>query len=663
MARPKKKAKSPDEHIQDVIATIVVDSEYRQSASMRNEMNMEFESIVDILEGKRNEKDYDWMSDYSLPELISILQTDASSWVSVMFQSRDYCEVKLDGDTQEDFAKAKAAKRCLNKTLNDRDIFYYPKYVRLRLINAIIGECYILGWWEQKLKTEKRTHILHKPVIQDFIHPVTGEKSQRTVITQEQKQVEIKRPLVDHFNFDVIEPRNVFTDSKYCYTAQQKDWITIRSEASYSDLKRDEEMNQYSNLDKVKEAIRGVNKKSDTAKETYAKGEDGEISKTPVQYFDIIDRYGKFWAVVTERDSYDNPYKATAGLDEQGLPLEKAELIQMIITFVIIGSTKIMIRFKPTDYLDAENKPFIPICRGWCYVHPTKDTGLSDGKYLHQLQVAIDDNYNMGSDRTKLATLPTLIGNKNALDDNSTIYFEPEHVIEVNDVNNDLKELKISDDVSGTINNHNVLRGYAEQVSATYPTTMGGLPEKTSTTATAVAGADTRTNQRQNYKSMTFEYMFLQEFYWMILQMTYRFAHDETILKMLGEDAKHFDANEDYTYTPVTSNIESEYKKEKKIQLYDQNIGRLQGLAKVLPKVIPIISHMERRILELQGDEYKQIAKMLEDLSKSQPQAEPQGEDVKDAKDTATSNQAGVPMSTMEKATRNTAGDIRGGIQ
>jgi len=54
---------------------------------------------------------------------------------------------------------------------------------------------------------------------------------------------------------------------------------------------------------------------------------------------------------------------------------------------------------------------------------------------------------------------------------------------------------------------------------------------------------------------------------------------------------------------------------------------------------------------------------MLEDLSKSQPQAEPQGEDVKDAKDTATSNQSGVPMSTMEKATRNTAGDIRGGIQ
>jgi len=174
MARKKSKKLIPEEEVQNIIGTIVVDSEYRQSASMRNEMNMEFESIVDILEGKRNEKDYDWMSDYSLPELISILQTDASSWVSVMFQSRDYCEVKLDGDTQEDFAKAKAAKRCLNKTLNDRDIFYYPKYVRLRLINAIIGECYILGWWEQKLKTEKRTHILHKPVIQDLFTPLQG---------------------------------------------------------------------------------------------------------------------------------------------------------------------------------------------------------------------------------------------------------------------------------------------------------------------------------------------------------------------------------------------------------------------------------------------------------------------------------------------------------
>ena len=664
MARPKKEKniRSVEDKVADVIATIVVDSEYKNAASMKSDENMEFESLIDILEGKRNEKDYDWMSDYTLPELISIIQTDASSWASVMFQSRDFCEVKLDGDNPDDFLKAKSAKKCINQTLNDRDIFYYQKYMKLRLINSLIGRCYILAWWEQELKSEDITVQVAKTVMQNVQDPQTGQTVQRPSIQRVQKKQTISRPLTDHFNFEVVDPRNVFTDSKYCYTAQQKDWITIRSEASYTDLKRDEQKNRYFNLDKVKDALQGQPKDTDTKKETYGKGEDGSIPKTPVTYFDIIDRYGKFWAMVTDRDKYGNPKRSTPGVDEAGLPKDGAELIEMIITFVIIGSTKIMIRFQPTPFIDAQDKPYKPIVRGWCYVHPSKDIGLSDGKYLHQLQIAGDDNFNMGMDRVKLATLPTLIGNKNALDDNSTVYFEPEHVIEVNDVNNDLKEIKIQDNIQGSLQVGAVLKSYSEMVTATYPTTMGALPDKAATTATAVAGADSRTNQRQNYKSLTFEYSFLVEFYWTILQMTYRFAHNDTIMKMLGEDAKHFDANEDYTYSPVTANIETEFKKEKKIQLYDQTIGRLSGMIKMLPELVPIIAHCVQRQLELQGDEYNQIAGMMQKLSKAKPRDEESGEQVKDGQAPPTQNQSGLPMSGIEKATRNTAGDIRGGI-
>ena len=665
MARPKKekKSKTPDEQVQDLIGTIVVDSEYKNSASMKSDENLEFDALIDILEGKRNEKDYEWMSDYSLPQLVSIAQTDASSWASIMFQTRDFCEVKLDGEAPDDFLKAKSAKKCINQTLNDRDIYYYPKYIRLRLINFLMGRCYILGWWEQELKTEEITIQIATPSMMNIPDPQTGAMIQKPTVRNVPKKVQIKRPITDHFNFEVIEPRNVYTDSKYCYTAQQKDWITIRSEASYSDLKRDEVKNKYFNLDKVKEALQGTPKKTETAKDTYAKGEDGEIPKTPVSYFDILDRYGKFWAIVQERDSNDNPKRVTPGIDEGGLPKDDAELVEMIITFVIIGSQKIMIRFVPTPFIDAQNKPYKPIARGWCYVHPTKDTGLSDGKYLHPLQVALDDTFNMGMDRVKLATLPTLIGNKNALDDNATVYFEPEHVIEVNDINTDLKEIKISDDIQGSLNVGNMLKGYSEQVSATYPTTMGALPDKTSTTATAIAGSETRTNARQNYKSLTFEYMFLQEFYWMILQMTYRFAHNDTIRKMLGDDAQHFDANEDYTYTPVTSNIESEFKKEKKIQLYDQTIGRLSGMVKMLPELVPVITHCVQRQLELQGDEYNQIAGMIEKLGKAKPRDEKTGEQVKDGESPSVSNQNNVPMSNQEKTTRQVAGDIRGQIK
>jgi hypothetical protein len=412
-------------------------------------------------------------------------------------------------------------------------------------------------------------------------------------------------------------------------------------------------MGGFINLDKVKEAVQGLNQLSETARKTYAKDAEGEINKTPVMYFDVIDRYGRFWAMVQEKDQEGNPTKISPGLDEQGMPKEEAELVETIISFALIGNSEIMLRFIPTPNIDANGKPYKPIARGLCYIHPTKDGGLSDGKYLHQLQVVLDDTFNMSADRTKLATLPTFIGNKNSLDDNSTIYMEPEHVIEVNDINNDLRELKISGDVRGALEQIGMITGKMDQVACVYPTTMGNLPAQASTTATAVAGAETRTNMRQNYKSMTFEYTLLQELYWIILQMTFRFMHNDTILKMLGKDARYFDAVADYTYSPVSSSIETEFKKEKKIQLYDQTLGRMSGLIPQLPKVVPIIAHILGRQLVLQGDEFAQVGNMIEDLAKSKPQNEKSGEQISDMPEPAVSNQNQIPMQGQEKSARS----------
>jgi hypothetical protein len=650
----KKKKETPEEQIQNVMASIVIDGEYAIAKRNQNDDNLDFESLVDMLEGKRNEKNYEWMSDYSIPELISILQTNASGWASQYFPTRDFVEVKLDGDSPQDIDKARATKKLINKVLNRRDLYYYQKYIRLRLINALHGRCYVLCWWEQELVPEKVMVQRPKQLDVDIYgNSITDPTVQQPRIIMDSVEIEIEKPAVDRFCFEVIDPRNIFMDSKYCYTTQEKDWVIIRSEASYGYLKNYEKKNNYFNLDKIKEAVKSRNT-TDTKKETYGKDDNAtEFDKTPIGYFDVLDRYGKFWAIVEERDIKGNPTKASTGIDQDGMPLDDAELIETIISYALIGSHRIMYRFTPTPNIDASGKPFKPIARGICYVHPVKDTGLSDGRNMSELQTAIDDNFNMGVDRVKLATMPTFIGRKGALEDNSQFYMEPEHLIETENPQTDFLELKVSDNIQGAMLVHQMLTGKIQQVTATYPTTMGDQG-KSSTTATAVAGAETRTNQRENYKSLTFEYTFLTEFYWIINQMGWRFAHDETLIKIMGEDARFFDANADYSYSPLSSNIEQEYNKYRKIQLYDQSIGRISGLVQPLPEVVPILAHMIGRQLELQGDEFQTIGAMIGKLAKAK--VRPDGgtpAQITDGQEPPMSNQNGVEMSTQEGSVRS----------
>jgi hypothetical protein len=180
---------------------------------------------------------------------------------------------------------------------------------------------------------------------------------------------------------------------------------------------------------------------------------------------------------------------------------------------------------------------------------------------------------------------------------------------------------------------------------------MGGLPEKTSTTATAVAGAESRTGARGNLKQMTFTNTFDTEFYSITLNMAYRFMRPETLVKILGQDlAQYFDPKCEYTYVPISENLESEHNKQKKISMYDQMNGRLAGLAKIFPKeIVPIIAYNTGKQAELMGSEYREIAHMLEALTKAQPQEEGKGaESVKDGKEPPVSNQNGVEMRSQE---------------
>ena len=65
---------------------------------------------------------------------------------------------------------------------------------------------------------------------------------------------------------------------------------------------------------------------------------------------------------------------------------------------------------------------------------------------------------------------------------------------------------------------------------------MGNQPGRKET-ATAVSTTENRTNLRSNYKSLTFEFTYNLNFYWMLQQMFYQFAEPETALLVMGDDA------------------------------------------------------------------------------------------------------------------------------
>ena len=638
------------------LINLVID-EFNASQSGRVGEFNDFESVVDMLECKRGEKGYEWMSDISLPELASIILTDASGWANQYFQTRDFVEARLEASTPDAQKAARAATRCINGTLNRRGLSYFAKYIRARTINALSGQTYVLCEWQKDIR---QVHAGNRdkmiPLSVDIYGNEILSPEQQPAYRQVSEPIYERRILSDYFNCEVIDPRNVATDNRYAYSIQEKDWVTVRYETTLDDLRRQESALGLINLSEFEEkAKKEGDEETETAKESYGKDEPKVVTaETPSKKVDVYLRIGKVWAIVTEKDENGYPVKITNAYDDTGNIKRAAEMVEVFTSVGVMGERRVLIRFQPNPYRDGMGKPYKPVVRGWCYIHPTKDTGLSDGKYGRELQNAMDDTINMSMDRVKLATLPTFIGRKLALDDTAEFFIEPEHVIQVDDPNNDLKELKISDDTQGALNQLGLLKSFAEQVMSVYPTTMGQLPAQSSTTATAIAGAESRTNLRSNYKSLTFEHTFLSELYWMILQMTYQFAEGETAIKIMGDVAEWFDPNADYTYSPVSSNVEQAENKFRKLQLIDQMMGRVANIPN--PKTPALLNYLLSLAFQLMDKEFPDYKKYL--LDETVPPGAMEGRmemgiNPGNMKEAPTSNQSGNLMSTNEIGARN----------
>ena len=365
----------------------------------------------------------------------------------------------------------------MNRTLNQQHLNYYLKFVRARMLNQLQGKVYAECWWNQE--TKEQVYGIQEDVVESDVdihgNPITDRSIQVPGIEIQQTELTEEIPVVDRFELDILDPRNVYTDNNYTYSLQEKDWVIIRSEKTPESLRRDEKRCGYFNLDKIEQSKVGQGD-TETRRETYnAEDNYNRVSPKIYRYLDVLKRYGKFWCKVIERDpETEAPTKVKPGIDVNGDISDKAELVECIITVAMDAGSKFLIGFQPTPYINGDGLPYRPIIRGMCYPHPVEDGGFGDGKHSRELQIAIDDTFNISMDRTKLATIPTFQVRRFSMEDNDSLYFEPGHPMMVNEMG-DVQEFKITDNIQGALTQVQILGDKMQQLTSIYPTTMGRL--------------------------------------------------------------------------------------------------------------------------------------------------------------------------------------------
>ena len=640
--------------IKDTVAKQVesiILSEYETGKSNNAYADEDFQAAIDSFECESTARNAEWRSNIRLPQFFSLIVTQASNDASRFFSNRDFVEsYVMDG---EKTAESNADERLLNRTLNQKHLHFYHKHMRLKMINYLKGECYARVWWEKKTEMVMRPQMqtVESTEMDIYKNPLIDVQSQTPAIIDKEVMVPTEEIIYDRFNFEVIDPRNIFTDNSYVYTLQDKPYFIIRSETSLDKLQDEAKQFGYFNLDKLEESKESG--ETETAKETTNLNAQQTIpDKTPSKNFDKLERFGKFWVIVKETDPDGYPVEVEPGLDDFGKKKKNAEFIECQITFVKNSAITVMIGFQAQRCRDYRGNPYRPVIRGLHYIHPTEDSGIGDGKPQRELQIAMDDTFNLSNDRTTLSMFPVLKMKKHGNIDNATIRIEPEHIMELENTD-DVQELVIKDNVQAAALQMSFIKGMSEQAFAHSPSTMGMLPQDSSVTATAIAGADSRANIRDNYKSLTFENTFESNFYWMISQLTWQYAEEETAIKLLGDKIMSFNPDGDYYWKPVSQAIETEYSKNSKIKQLSTVIGMVAPMEN--PKTPVLVNHMIAKILTLQGEEMEQYANFLLD-----PNATTIGGNEQAApSEGGTSNQAGLPQSEMEVGTRENFQEVR----
>lgn len=641
------------EDIENHLANIVVSQEYRVGKANQRYNDMDYESYVDLLDGQRREKDYDWMSDVHIPEFASHQLAESANDVEQSFQTRDFTEVYIEDPMG--MAAAEASKELINRTLNQRHLYYYLKHVRSKLINRLDGKVYFMANWERDIRRERigeeeKEEVLNVDTFgRPFIDPERQEPATR--ITTEPVFGNVIHK--DRFNFEVLDPRNVITDNVFTYSLQQKKFVIVRIPGgkTLGELKAEAKAEGYFNLDVVKEGAPKEQSHLEAADETDNKDDSWQPTPMPDNVpMDVIKRFGKMWCVVTRKDENGEPLEIEPGINEEGGVIDGAKLYQVVMVFALPEQRQVLIAFHLTPYIDADNKPYYPLGRGICYVHPVKDGGFGDALLTKELSVAIDDTFNVAQDRMMQGTYPSFKIKRHLSEDNPGGYhIRPGGSIPVDD-KDDFTELKIDSDLTASLTQMGFLKETMRQADSTTRQALSDVPMLASTTATASVGAEASAETRRNYKSYSFDYTFSHELYWMIQQMTFRFAQPETGLKLMGDKVYDFDPTLEYTYKPVSGTVETEHSKYTKFKNLDLMAAKIIQVQH--PDAVNQLNKILAAMWKLMGDEYSEYAASLldEDIpieSGAGSQAGPMGG--------GPSNQTGISQSGAEMATREFA--------
>ena len=575
------------------LANLIIDGEYVVGQSNNNIPDADYLDYLDMFDCERTEKNYDWMSDIYMPEFLAQMLTQSAIEAGLYFKTHDFVEVYVGNDDEMSIRSAKVNKDLINNTLNRRDLWFYQKYMRAVNMKNICGVTYFRCWWEQETTEEK---IGTEQVPERVGSDPEGNSVERMVEQDVMQEVVLK----DHFNFDVIDPRDVFTDPSYTYSLQEKKWIILRFNATIDELETNADTMEYFNLDKLKE-VRTPPKAGAKGDKTTHHGLDNKIDAptTPLKNWTILQRLGKHWVIVKERDEAGNVIDAKCGVDTNGKKKKGAELHEMVITFAVNDYNRVLIGYNPSRCIDARGNPYRPITRALCYIHPAKDDGMGDGKCLKELQVGINDTLNMENDRTKLHTIPIMQGNQHDITDNESLEWKPGAFWQT-ESGNVLTEVQVGGDVNGALNQILMYKNAMQQASGISAETQSKLAAPT-TTATATANQAQRSDTRSNYRTLTMENTGLSDLYWFITQMAAQYMKEQTAYEVLGEDIQFFNPYIDFTYKPLSASLNDDASRQAKVQNWISILGYIAND----PERRAAVDYILGEVASLMGKEYE----------------------------------------------------------
>jgi hypothetical protein len=611
--RPKTKTDAPiSQEVQDKIVADLSDDFFVADQNMQV-VNDGFSDIYDMIHCKRKNTENEWESRVSLPEFTSRLLTQIGNFVAKYFSSRDYVETDEDEGDANTQMQARAARSLLNALLNDNNAHYFQKIVRLLMFVWPAGWGVIKGGYRQEVEEYVVGYSTQMEAVTDEVGNFLAEDgdiyedpyAQKPAYNTIEDPITDIRAIRDEPVFDVYPNQNVYFSPEYAYTLNDKEYVVFENDSmTLDELEALAEQNEYFNLHLLAEKRSGEDNQGGS--ETWNKdGKLKDIPNPPSEKFRVLEWWRKYPIIVKSRDpETERILEFEPGLDKDGNAKDGAQLVECILTTAsVVGFSK-----KDTTLigLRVSRHSRRPMVRFLCYVDALKDTGFGDGELTQQVATSIDDNFNLGNFRTKLATTPAFKAKRfSGVPDK--IRVSPEEAIMVENMD-DLLELNIKDNIQGAMVQNAMLSSRMDSAMATSDQTMGQSPDRAET-ATQAGIISQRAEIRIGMKSTMLEFVGFTEFYDMLLTLCNDFMLPQTLERLIGEAAYDYNPNNKPRFRPVSQSLETEESKNFKMKMIDQIMGRVVNFPN--PKTPMVLNYLMGMWLEAAGKNFKHFKKFM----------------------------------------------------